>query len=309
MANESGWDSPIPANWEGVHKARLLVPGGPDGVRYYHHAKKLIKLDSAILDELLSALEGELEVYCNVRDEKIKRRGISPKTLNDYIRTRLAQGAGDGKTSPWTFEAKVENGIIYDRTNWKKAKREGFDLARHDWKHNIAAFHELCFGRRPVRDGEDLWTKEREKRAHWQTLMEEFQEGHVASTEKELPTVLGEIQFGVTTQLDHDLLRLLQARADLMRTEDEIDLYVYICPTGILSDGLSSNTVTADGVQANLRALGAVLPIPTIVIPVDLEMDPSGGGRIRDLDSKELAAAKAAQHKRAAHAASLGQPA
>lgn len=308
VAAGAGWDSPIPPNWAGVHRAKLHVPGGVEGVRYYHHAEKLIKHDEAILQEILAALHADIEVFCNVRDEDPPRRGITPKTLNEHIRMQLAKVSGTGG-SPWTFEAKVEEGVIFDRTSWVKAKREGFDIARHDLRHNIAKLHEMCFGNRPVKDGKAIWARERSKRDHWQAMMRQFEEGTISAGKKEQSTVLGEIQFGVTTQLDHDLIRLLKARADLLRTEDEIDLYVYICPTGVLSAGLSSNTVTADGVNANLRALGSLFPIPTMVVPVDLEMDPLGGGRLRDLDSKELRAAKAAQHKRAEHAASLGQAA
>lgn len=296
---DSWWKQPIPSKWDGVHRARLSVPDGGKSVLFYHHAKKLIRLDSDILDEILGAVNQEIEVVSYVRSEAKARRGVNPTAINAHIRRRLRDAASNRKGRQWTFEAVVDEGIIYDAANEAKSAKKGFDLARYDMRHNIMALRALCFGKRPLRNGQKHWDTEFQARPHWRKLMEELRLADPdVVADKEEPTVLGEIQFGVRTSLDHDLLRLLKARADLAKVDDEIDLYVYICPTEGLAGTLAGNTVNLEMVRKHLTSLGSVLPIPTIVVPMDLEIDPSGGDFLRPLSAEESANVTAVTHKR-----------
>jgi len=104
-------------------------------------------------------------------------------------------------------------------------------------------FRNLCFGRRAIFKGKELWEEELSNNPSWKYLSDDLNLnnasiGHDTYFKKQIPTVLGEIQFGNWALVYRDILKVIQVERD-----EDVDLFVYITASGNLANAISSGTV------------------------------------------------------------------
>lgn len=226
----------------------------------HHHASSVLNEHITLEDLLRDSIEGEHRLEVQIRQQRGREYlGVNAKSLNRALRKSFS------RTGKWRYEATVRDGFISDSPG-VEARVEGFDIARYDERANLAAVWSACFGRRPLRNGADLWAVA--SSGVGQELAEDVArrgtEGQDLVLDRMKPTILGEIQFGNWALAYRDVMKLLAAT-----TEVEVDLFVYVVADGSLADMISSGTVNYEKFCAILRDFSSVVNVPTWVIGFD----------------------------------------
>jgi hypothetical protein len=188
------------------------------------------------------------------------RPGLTAQSLNTSLKSAFASHGG------WTFETIVEEGVIFDHVS-PDSRKEGFDISAFDASANLAQLWSLCFGQRPRRDGPALWRAAKDRLP---VLTQEIEDmatsGRDFQLEKKAPTVMGDIQFGNWGLAYRDLMRLLDADAQV-----DVDLYVYITAAPSLRSYLSDGIVDFRIMTDALAQFPRLIRTPIWVIGLGLE--------------------------------------
>lgn len=228
----------------------------------HHHASSVLNEHPTLHDLLADCIGGRRELTCSTRtDRRREYLGVTADSLNLSLKGSFAA------TRLWKFEATVEDGVIFD-SDEVAVRVGGFDLARYDESANLGRLWSACFGRRPRRDGAELWERFTSRRPGLADLAAEVEglgsEGEDLVVESTTPTILGEIQFGNWGLAYRDVMKLLAAT-----TEIEVDLFVYVTADGDLSRMISSGTVNFERFAKILEDFSSVITVPTWLIGVD----------------------------------------
>ena len=84
--------------------------------------------------------------------------------------------------------------------------------------------------------------------------------------DRKAPLVLGEIQFGNWGLFYYDMFKVLKADA-----YTNINLMVYVTPTGELTEHLSEGIVTFENARSEIESSAAILKIPIWLIGIDVK--------------------------------------
>lgn len=199
------------------------------------------------------------------------------KTKNVYYKKRLTTGPLNNalRTSfkssfpEMKYEVMFEEGVFYD-----SLKIGGFDFGTFDAEYNITNFWNYCYGRRPIFEGKNVWSREMNKksRADWKataTLLgldpSLINPGVDQIRKKSKPTVIGEIQFGNWGLVYRDILKTIK-----IEHAEDIDLLIYITATGNLSKYISEGTVNFASTKDIFEEFKNVLNVPIWLIGLDL---------------------------------------
>lgn len=228
----------------------------------HHHATSVLNEHGAIRSSVTRPLSDVIRIETTERRQRDRRYlGVTAQSLNAALKQRFQTVGG------WQFEVTVQDGVILGSSD-HETRIEGFDIARFDERANLARLWSVCFGRRPVQDGESLWRRFLYKRPHLQDLAREIEAMSTAGEDLVLdpmrPTVLGEIQFGNWALAHRDIMKLLAAAA-----ETEIGLFVYIAADGRLAEMISQGTVSFEKTRDILQEYSSVVTVPTWLVGID----------------------------------------
>ena len=228
----------------------------------HHHATSVLNEHDHLRDLVETPIEEPLRLSVDERRQRARRYlGVKAQSLNAALKPAFGHVGG------WQFEATVRDGVILGSSD-HETRIEGFDIARFDERANLARLWSVCFGRRTVQDGQDLWRRFIYARPHLTELAEELQDigapGEDLVLDQLEPTVLGEIQFGNWALAYRDIMKLLAAAV-----ETEVDLFVYVAADGRLADMISQGTVNFERMRDILRDYGSVVSVPTWLGGID----------------------------------------
>jgi hypothetical protein len=229
---------------------------------FHHHADVLLARHTEVANAVLEGLQFGHPVTPITRKRKLRPDGLGTPELNRLIRSNLAE------QGEWRFEAVVKDGVIFDASAVGGAVR-GFDFARYDRRYNLARLWSLCHGRRRLVGGGKLWdhyVASNPDVANFATEMASNQSGVDVAVPKAIPTVLGEIQFGNWALAYRDIMRVLDADAQV-----DVDIVVYITASGRLASAISDQTVDYDATRVILQEFSSVVRVPIWLIGLDID--------------------------------------
>jgi hypothetical protein len=223
----------------------------------HHHASRVLSAERGLKAEITNRLVEPRRVGVRVTEKGVLRVPSGP--LNRSLRDSFDGGG-------WTFEATIEDGVIYGQQK-ERSQIGGFDFARYDETANLIRLWDVCFGRRPTRDGEFKWHEflERHELEKLGNRLDARLRSGQSATPASRPTILGEFQFGNWGLLYRDLLKVVAADQQI-----GIDLFIYVTATESLSRALSSNTVRFDdSKRKGLEAFASLIRVPVWLIGLD----------------------------------------
>lgn len=229
----------------------------------HHHAASILLERPELRQAVLAAVVGDIQVDTTERRRGGERYlGVTAQSLNVALKRRFRAVGG------WQFEVTFRDGVIFGNLE-NDARVEGFDIARFEERANLARLWSVCFGRRPLRDGPEIWERFLYQRPHLRSVAADLMRlgipGEDLSLDPSEPTLLGEIQFGNWALAHRDIMKLLAAAAAV-----DVDLFVYIVADGDLAGMISQGTVNFDRTRDILREFESVVKVPTWLVGVDL---------------------------------------
>lgn len=252
------------AKWNARTSGDVFVTGN----EYFHrNANYFVNANPSFKYEVFSSLNSSLSnLDFSTRKHKSKdlyHPRISAGSLNEAIKKQLNNHISDLK-----FEVTFEEGVFYYATN---NKVKGFDFAKYDDGFNIKKFHNYCFGRRAINTGDSTWDAEMSKRADWNSfasaegLPDHTLKGEDILTEKEAPTIIGELQFGNWALLYYDFFKAIHIERFMA-----IDALIYVVADGNLAGYISEGTVNFEKAKKAINQYKNLINVPIWLIGIDI---------------------------------------
>ena len=233
---------------------------------HFRHSDLFLENYTDVKEAIMSALNGKvIEQKFYYEFKKTKRNSyykgrIETTPLNKGIRNRFK-----ASRLKFKYEVTFKEGVFFD-----SLQTGGFDFAHIDDQYNLINFRNLCYGRRAVFDGQELWERELEKRLIWYELSKKMKLDTPIGTDidfkKQIPTILGEIQFGNWGLVYRDILKVIQIERD-----EDVDLFIYITATGFLANAISNGTVNFEKTKNIFEEFKSVLSMPIWLIGIDIK--------------------------------------
>ncbi len=231
--------------------------------KFFNNGKVILKSIPEIerlFRNVLSEKE-DVEVVTRVVKGKPSYDGITANSLNNALRRCLNKENIKGETH-------VNNGVFFHDT------KEGFDFSIYDEDYNFSRLYNYYQGAIGVLNGDhkilDLFPKMDYKKEEWEERIKSIQSKVEYNTDyivdKEILTIVGELQFGNWALLYRDLFRLLDADSN-----PGVDLYIYIAADAELSGQLSANTVSYKQVQTVINEYLSIIKTPIWLIGLGVE--------------------------------------
>lgn len=231
--------------------------------KFFNNGKVILKSLQQVENKFRVALsqEGEISVISRKSNNRISYNGVNATSLNIALRKCLNMEGIKGETH-------VENGVFFHNT------KEGFDFSVYDENYNMARLYNYYLGAIGILDGDkkiiDLYKKMGCKKKQWERKIETIQSRIARNSDfvvdKEILTVVGELQFGNWALIYRDLFRLLDADSN-----PGIDLYIYIAADETLSKLLSANTVSFKQADNVIREYLSIIKTPIWLISLGIE--------------------------------------
>lgn len=168
------------------------------------------------------------------------------------------------------FETSVINGSFIPLS-----QKSDFDFSIYDKETNYYNFWNYCYGLEARKKGPEIFEKyfsDSERKKEWERYMSKY-ENDKYTKDLIVPStsfnIIGEIQFGNWAMLYKDMFRLVAA----MNKGAKIDLYVYICSTGLLKTLLSDQIVYLDKAIKEFKenVNNHNITVPVMIIPIDID--------------------------------------
>lgn len=231
--------------------------------KFFNNGKVILKSLPQIEEKFREALSetGEISVTQRQTKNKTAYEGINATSLNKALRKCL-------DIEPIKGETHVEHGIFYHTT------KEGFDFSIYDENYNMARLYNYYQGAVGVLEGDqkiiDLYKKMGYKKKEWKEKIGAIQSKVAYNSDfivdKEILTIVGELQFGNWALVYRDLFRLLDADSN-----PGVDFYIYITADKELSKLLSANTVSFKQAQAVISEYLSIIKTPIWLISLGVE--------------------------------------
>ncbi len=231
--------------------------------KFFNNGKIILNSLPDIDRRIRAALSQEEIISITRRKPKGKPEydGIDAKSLNKALRRCINNGPIKGETH-------VKNGVFFHKT------KEGFDFSVYDDDYNMSRLYNYYQGAVGVLDGDkkiiDLYKKMGCKKKEWKGKINAIQSRVKYNSDyivdKEILTVVGELQFGNWALIYRDLFRLLDAASN-----PGIDFYIYIAADENLSRLLSANTVSFRQANDVINEYLSIIKTPIWLISLGIE--------------------------------------
>lgn len=235
---------------------------------FHRNAELFLKSFPNIKAQITQAFSQELDgVVHKVSKSSKKKSGkieyykrITAGSVNSSLKNSLKN------LDSIKFEVEYKEGVLFD-----SPQTGGFDFALFDEEINIINFRNYCFGRKPIHNGMSEWENELRKRVDWTEHAERL---NLPNTDKlgtdlihfkAYPTVIGEIQLGNWSLAYYDMFKVLH-----LDNLADLDLLVYVTPTGNLNHYLSDGIVNYTNMQNLLSKYSSILKVPIWLIGLDV---------------------------------------
>ena len=233
--------------------------------KYFNNGKIIANSLSQLCQNIRNALSQEENLEPRERHTKGKSDyyGIKADSLNQALREKLKFYKINGETH-------VENGVFFHKS------KEGFDFSEYDKEYNMARLYNYYQGSIGILNGDEkiinIYKKVGYSKKEWKGKIQEIhsivsKDNSDYIVDKELLTVVGELQFGNWALIYRDLFRLLDAESD-----PGIDFYIYVTADGNLSSLLSANTVSYSSADKVISEYLSIIKTPIWLIGLDLDM-------------------------------------
>lgn len=227
----------------------------------HHHADGILKKHNNVFEHFMKSLSNEVLLESSERTKQGKvSHGITAYSLNKEIRRILAE------IPNIQFEVDQKNGIYS-----KSEKIIGFDFALIDKKFNLYMLRNQCFGNNRLFIGEEIWNDYLKKHPDYKAIANEtglprsdLINGDI-HTQREMPVILGEIQFGNWALAYRDFFKVLKANV-----LTDVDLLIYITADNNLASKLSDGIVTFKQSKEIITEFAKVITVPIWLIGIDL---------------------------------------
>ncbi|WP_339252948.1 BglII/BstYI family type II restriction endonuclease [Sporosarcina sp. FSL W8-0480] len=236
---------------------------------YHRNAELFLKSFPNIKSDIVHAFSQELhKIEHKVSKSPKKKTGkieyfkrVTARSINSSLKDSLKS------IHSIKFEVEYREGVLFD-----SPQTGGFDFAVFDEEKNIVNFRNYCFGRKPVHNGHIEWENELNKRADWNEIADRLNlpNTKMIGTDiahlKASPTVIGEIQLGNWSLAYYDMFKVLH-----LDNLADLDLLIYVTPTGNLNHYLSDGIVNYSLMQNILNKYSSILKVPIWLIGIDVE--------------------------------------
>ena len=233
--------------------------------KYFNNGKIIANSLPRLCQNIRNALSQEEVLEPRKRHTKGKAdyNGIKADSLNQALREKLKLYQINGETH-------VENGVFFHKS------KEGFDFSSYDEKFNMARWYNYYQGSIGILNGDEkiinIYKKVGYSKKEWKGKIQEIhslvsRDNSDYIVDKELLTVVGELQFGNWALIYRDLFRLLDAGSD-----PGIDFYIYVTADGKLSSLLSANTVSYSSADKVISEYLSIIKTPIWLIGLDVDM-------------------------------------
>lgn len=252
------------ANWKKRTKGKLYIRDES----HFRNSDLFLNNYTDIKSSITKILNGPItnQKFDVEHKDKLKVPYYKPRigatNLNVGIRERFKLSKMNYK-----YEVTYKDGVFLD-----SLQTAGFDFALIDDEYNIVKLRNLCFGKRPLFNGEEVWKEQLIKNPYLSILADKMNltvlpKGIDYEYAKKTPTVLGEIQFGNWGLGYRDALKVIQIERD-----EDVDLFVYITATGNLANLISGGTVNYKKTKTNiLEQYKDILSMPIWLIGIDIK--------------------------------------
>lgn len=238
---------------------------------FFNNSNIILNQNLDFKENIISNLTGEIPIKPILRHtqrsenkKKYKKyyKGINIKKLNDELRIKLKSN------SNLLFEVYNEEGVFYTSNGTK-----GFDFACLDSNYNLINLWNLCFGRKSLYNGKDYWEETLKSNSFLESAASNFNVasyplGQDIPSNKEVLTILGELQFGNWGLAYRDLFKLLHADA-----LSGVDLFVYVTAHNNLLSYASDGIVSYSDTISILNEFSSLIKIPIWVIGLDIHIE------------------------------------
>lgn len=232
--------------------------------KFFNNGKIILNSIPDVRDNIRKALSKEEVVSTTRRKPKGKPEynGIKASSLNKALRRCLKAESIKGETH-------VENGVFFHKG------KEGFDFSVYDEKYNIACLYNYYQGTVGILNGDvkivDLYRKLGYQKKEWKDKINAINSkvgtnNADYSRDKEILTVVGELQFGNWALIYRDLFRLLDADSN-----PGIDFYIYVTADDKLSSLLSDNTVSYKAADNVISEYLSIIKTPIWLIALGID--------------------------------------
>lgn len=248
------------SQWKSINEGYLKIRSQ----YFFNNANIILSHEKYFRQNIMNNLIGNIKIDTKIRNSKGEiYKGIDIAKFNKELRKNLSQD------SKLIFEIYNEDGVFYT-SNQKK----GFDFGYLDNKYNLIQLWNLCFGKRGLHNGQSHWEKSLKSNRFFERTAEEidfkteyFQKGISCDSDKQILTILGELQFGNWGLIYRDLFKLLHADAN-----SGVDLFVYVVADGDLLNYASEGIVTFEKTVNILNEFASLVKVPVWVIGLDIEI-------------------------------------
>jgi hypothetical protein len=234
---------------------------------FHRHADLFLNNYYSTRNEIEKAL---IQTINNIEfkiSENKKKKGqffkrLSAKPLKSAIKNNITNIPGIKNDVEYT------EGVFFESLG----KTQGFDFAIIDDEYNITNFRNHCFGYKAIATGIEEWEKVLEQRPSWKHIANDLflpsldHNGSDLYSHKNLPTIIGGIQFGNWGLVHTDMLNAIY-----IEQQTEVDLLVYITATGNLEQYLSEGIVNFQDTKQMLEKFNNIIKIPIWLIGIDIK--------------------------------------
>lgn len=231
--------------------------------RFFNNGKIILNSIPEVKEKITRALSMKESLSTTLRKKRNRSPyvGIEANSLNKALRRCLSFVHIKGETH-------VENGVFFHNG------KEGFDFSIYDEKFNMARLYNYYQGSFGLLDGDKKIINIHEKMGYTETDWK-GKIGEIRSTvdyntdyivDKEVLTVVGELQFGNWALIYRNLFRLLEADSD-----PGIDFYIYVAADEELSGQLSANTVSYKSAGGIISESLSVIKTPIWLIGLGID--------------------------------------
>lgn len=237
----------------------------------YHLRNAELLLESDTYRNIKRSIVAATDFRCTIRGKERSRdkesyHGISAKSKHKNWDKKMRNTLTE---EGWHTEISVFGNIILDRKiSGMDEPKHRFDIGTFDDRYNLSKIWDRLYGNLPIEGADSKWRgiKRRDFTDRQTAVNVENRRTEGVAIVPQSPTVLGELQNGNWGLVFRDLLKVASAERRC-----ELDLFVYVVPTGRFQQMLSDQIVNYSDTVDFLEEFRSVISTPVWLIGLDIE--------------------------------------